>query len=77
MPSLRLSELLNEMRSVHNMLLLEIDRFFYAFVIVDEMVEEGRKFWDKGLVFNLDFEKANNQVNWSFLEIVLGKKNVG
>ena len=43
-------------------------------VIANEVVDEKRRSGDEGVVFKIDFEKAYDHVDWSFLKHVLERK---
>ena len=43
-------------------------------LVANEVVEDYRMLGKKGLVFKIDFEKANDNVEWSFLDFVMEKK---
>ena len=45
-----------------------------AVLIANEVVDEKRRLGDEGVVFKIDFEKAYDHVDWSFLEHVLERK---
>lgn len=48
-----------------------------AVLVANEVVDETRMKKKKGLVFKIDFEKAYDHVEWSFLDFVLEKKGFG
>ncbi|KAM2004953.1 hypothetical protein FF1_000090 [Malus domestica] len=48
-----------------------------AVLVSNEVVEEVRQKKEEGLVFKIDFEKAYDHVDWSFLEDVLLRKGFG
>ena len=46
-------------------------------LIANEAVEDYRNSKKKGIIFKIDFEKAYDRVEWSFLDFVLEKKGFG
>ena len=46
-------------------------------LIANEAVEDYRSFKKKGIVFKIDFEKAYDRVEWSFLDFVIEKTGFG
>ena len=46
-------------------------------LIANEAVEDYRSSKKKGIVFKIDFEKAYDRVEWSFLDFVIEKKGFG
>lgn len=49
-------------------------QIFYASLIAIEVVDEVRSQRKQGVVFNLDFEKAYDCINWFFLDKVMDWK---
>ena len=48
-----------------------------AALVANEVVEEGRKHNKTGMIFKIDFEKAYDHVEWSFVDDVLVRKGFG
>ena len=46
-------------------------------LIANELVEDYRALGKKRVVFKIDFEKAYDNVEWSFLDFVLERKGFG
>lgn len=46
-------------------------------LIANEAIEDYRKWKKEEMVFKIDFEKANDHVDWDFLDKVLWKKGFG
>ena len=46
-------------------------------LVVNEVIDEIRKKGIGGLIFKVDFEKAYDSVDWSFLDVVMIKMGFG
>ncbi|KAI5341888.1 hypothetical protein L3X38_009763 [Prunus dulcis] len=55
----------------------ETELILDAALIANEVVKESRKLNKSGLVFKIDFEKANDHVEWRFVDEVMNRKGFG
>jgi len=75
--SLRLGKVLGETILETQSAFVEGRQIIDAIIIASELVKDVRRKKQKGVVYKLDFEKAYDRINWSFLDKVLLRKGFG
>ena len=73
----RLQAVLNELIGPNQFSFIKGRKILNCSLVANEVIDEIKKKEIGGLIFKVDFEKAYNSVDWSFLDAIMAKMGFG